>query len=219
MQGAIPETLRSLLEADEGAGADAAWEAFLRDHSDLLLRIARSLGGDEDAAMDRYAFVLDSLRRDRFQRLRAYADDGRNSFGTWLVVVTRRLCLDHHRKRYGRSQSDSAGAVARHRGRRQLTDLVGVELGLDQLEAGDGRSPDTAAVQQDQSERLARCLSALDVEDRLILRLRYEEGLSVPSIAQLLHEESPFKLYRRVERILAGLRARLEELGIRDAGR
>ena len=144
MPPSIPETLRALLAAGADAEAEPAWAAFLRDHSGLLLHVARSLGGDDDAAMDRYAFMLDALRRDRFLRLRAYIADGRSQFSTWLIVVARRLCLDHHRQRYGRRQGTGREAVERHRDRRQLTDLIGDELGLEELRASASRSPESS---------------------------------------------------------------------------
>lgn len=52
--------------------------------------------------MDRYAHVLDKLQVDDFRRLRTFVADGRGKFTTWLTVVVRRICLDHHRQRYGR---------------------------------------------------------------------------------------------------------------------
>jgi len=212
-----PDTLRALLAAGTEADVEPAWEAFVRDHSSLLLYVARSLGGDDDAAMDRYAFMLDALRRDRFLRLRGYLADGRSRFSTWLIVVARRLCLDHYRQRYGRAQSTGRVATERHRERRQLTDLIGDELDLEELQTSTSGSPDTQLELADRTERLDQALSHLDPEDRLILRLRFEEGLSVPEVARTLHSGSPFQLYRRIDRVLAALRRHLESLGIEDA--
>ena len=93
-----------LARGGSDADAEPAWAAFLSKHSGLLLHVARSLGGDDDAAMDRYAFMLDALRRDGCLRLRGYVADGRSQFSTWLIVVARRLCLDEYRHRYGRPQ-------------------------------------------------------------------------------------------------------------------
>jgi len=47
--------------------------------------------------MDRYAFVLDRLRARNFRRLRRFQPRGSARFTTWLVLVSRRLCLDHRR--------------------------------------------------------------------------------------------------------------------------
>ena len=84
---------------DEQAGL---WRAFVEQHSRIIMHACRSVGSDYDVVMDRYAHVLEQLQQDGFERLRAYAPDGRGKFTTWLTVVVRRLCLDHHRGRYGR---------------------------------------------------------------------------------------------------------------------
>ena len=96
---ALPTELSALL-APERAG-ERAWATFVREHSALVLRVAKRLGGDHDAVMDRYAFVLERLREDGYRRLRTYVP-GRCRFTTWLTVVARRLCYDRDRERYGR---------------------------------------------------------------------------------------------------------------------
>jgi RNA polymerase sigma factor (sigma-70 family) len=59
---------------------------------------------------------------------------------------------------------------------------------------------------------LRRLLQALPAEDRLILRLRYEDDLPVRRIADSVKlEDKP--LYRRFERLLAQLRGALESAG------
>ncbi|MDF2774004.1 MAG: hypothetical protein K0S86_3501, partial [Geminicoccaceae bacterium] len=104
MRGALPAPLSALLEASDVRSRDEAWAAFVSCYSPLIMRVARLLDRDADAVMDRYAFALDHLRRDDCKRLRQYAADGRGEFTTWLVLVVRRLCLDEHRRRYGRRQ-------------------------------------------------------------------------------------------------------------------
>ena len=64
---------------------------------------------------------------------------------------------------------------------------------------------------------LDAALAQLDTEDRVILRLRFEDDVSVPEIARLLTLGSPFSLYRRLNRILASVRKTLEAAGINDA--
>jgi hypothetical protein len=125
MRGALPAPLSSLLASRDPRSREEAWAAFLSTYSTLIMRVARLLGGDEDAVMDRYAFALDQLCRDDCKRLRQYTADGRGEFTTWLVLVVRRLCLDEHRRRYGRRQSDDGDAAERHAARRRLADLFG----------------------------------------------------------------------------------------------
>lgn len=56
-------------------------------------------------------------------------------------------------------------------------------------------------------------LDELDAEQRLLLRLRFEGGMSVAGISRMLHiEQKP--IYRRIQHALAALRVRLQRLGI-----
>jgi RNA polymerase sigma factor (sigma-70 family) len=209
--------LQLLFAPPDGVAREKAWSDFLAGCSDVLLRVARVMGGDQDAVMDRYAFILDALSRDDYRRLRAYVDDGRSSFDTWLAVVARRLCMDEYRGRYGRAQGDSETATARRAARRNLGDLVGGELGLDELHANADATPDAELERKEWRSALDTAIATLETEDRVILRLRFEDDLSVPEIARLLSLGSPFALYRRVNRILEGLRKTLEAAGIYDA--
>jgi hypothetical protein len=108
---AAPAELVTLLAADTDSARDEAWAAFVHAFTATILRTARSLGGDADSAMDRYAFVLDRLHEDDCRRLRAYVRPGAGEFILWLAVVVRRLCLDHYRERYGRARP-SAGTAS-----------------------------------------------------------------------------------------------------------
>lgn len=212
-----PASLIALTSATTEVECERAWSAFLTDYNPLLLHVARSLGGDHDAAMDRYSYVLETLRKDRYRRLRGYVSDGRGSFRTWLLVVAGRICLDEYRHRYGRLQSAGDKASERHAQRRSLADLTASELDVDLLAAPRDEAADRALERTERHAAVESALAQLAPPDRLILRLRFEEDLSVPEIARLLGEDSPFRLYRRIEKVLAGLRNALEKSGIRDA--
>lgn len=209
--------LQFLLAARDSGARDTAWSAFLEVHSSLILHVARSLGGDQDAAMDRYAFVVAALRQDDCRRLRAYLADGRGKFSTWLMVVVRRLCFDQHRQRYGRQQGETQLSGDRHAQRRHLADLLGGELELSTMATTPEHAPDEALLRSEQRSALERALARLELSDRLLLRFRFEDDLSVPEIARVLGEPSPFRLYRRLERILATVRQMLEEAGIKNS--
>jgi RNA polymerase sigma factor (sigma-70 family) len=216
MQSPLPAVLAALLFASDRDDRDRAWAAFLAEYSSLLLHVARRLGGDSDAAMDRYAFVLDALRRDDCRRLRAFPCESQGKFTTWLVVVTRRLCHDEHRHRYGRQQG-TAGNAHDWAARRSLVDLVGAELDASELAGAVESVPDAALCRAELATALATALARLDTSDRLLLRLRYEDELSMPEIARLLGRASPFPLYRQVDRLLALLRSSLEAVGVADS--
>ena len=105
----LPPELAQILEACDSAARERAWKGFLETYSRLILHTLRRLGGEYDAIMDGYAYVLEHLRRDEFRRLRAYTPSARSQFSTWLVVVVHRLGLDHHRHRYGSQKPSIAG--------------------------------------------------------------------------------------------------------------
>lgn len=213
MADRLPVSLASLLQASP-AERDGAWTAFLEKYSERILKTARSLGGDEDAVMDRYLFVVEELVRDDFRRLRAYAPDARARFSTWLAIVVRRLCLDHHRARYGRAPSEGTNPRTDPGTRRRLVDLVGSELELSCLPTASAARPDRQLEREERLAALQATLEARTPEELLLLTLRFEEELTAREIARLLHLPSPFHVYRRLKRLLADLRRQLARRGI-----
>jgi RNA polymerase sigma factor (sigma-70 family) len=212
----LPPVLSELLAPDPGEDVrDRAWHAFLEQHDRLLRHICRSLGGDSDAEMDRYARVLEELRTDDFRRLRRFAADGRGRFTTWLTVVTRRICLDHERSRYGRA-SPTSDADTRS-ARRRLADLVAANLDPDRLGAPAPDHPVARLEWEEVRAALHRATAGLDPEDRLLLALRFADDLSAREIAEVVGFPTPFHVYRRLNAILARLKEVLAEHGIEEA--
>jgi RNA polymerase sigma factor (sigma-70 family) len=211
-----PAVLERLLCATDSADAERAWAEFLEEHSRLLLHVARVQGGSHDAVMDRYAWVLEQLRRDGCRRLRGYVADGRGRFTTWLVVVARRLCLDHARSRYGRGGADAEGPSGREL-RRRLEDMDGAELDLDVLPESGGRSPEDDLRSAELRGALLAALERLPAGDRLVLRLRFQDEVPVAEMARVLSLPSVFHVYRRVNGILDRLRTALRTAGVEDA--
>lgn len=62
-------------------------------------------------------------------------------------------------------------------------------------------------------EILRNCLKELNTEDRLILRLRFEDGIKIVEIARVVGSE-PKILYRRFERLYPPLKRCIESSGI-----
>jgi RNA polymerase sigma factor (sigma-70 family) len=189
----------------------------------LLLHVVRALTSDRDAAMDAYARVLERLRDDDFRRLRAYVPDGRSRFTTWLVAVTRRLCLDWHRETFGRPRLEaSPQAREAHERRRRLASLA-ADVGVDELTetvdvgtpAADG--PDERLLAHELHAGLDSALATLSPSDQVLLRLRFDDGLSAQQIARTLHYPTPFHVYRRINALLAQLRAILQAGGIESS--
>src|SRR5689334_14219985 len=114
MTSGLHASKRLPFDSSDSVIREAGWDAFISAHTKLLLHVARSLGGDHDAVMDRFTYLLEQLRRDDFRRLRGYAATEQSEFSTWLVVVAQRVYLDHHRARYGRAklgENDSAANI------------------------------------------------------------------------------------------------------------
>jgi RNA polymerase sigma factor (sigma-70 family) len=223
MANALPPELVALFAAQDPAAKDTAWEAFVSLHSRLLLHAARTLGKDYDGAMDRYSYALERLQEHDFRRLRGYRPDGRTKFTTWLVVVFRRLCLDHYRQRYGRSpRSDRPqGSLDERHLRRQLAN--GLMGGRDPqmggrdpqlVEAPGLQSPELEMTSRQRSERLAAALSALPAADRLLLKFRFEDDLSANEIAKAMGLPTPFHVYRRLNALFLSLRRSLRAAGV-----
>jgi RNA polymerase sigma factor (sigma-70 family) len=209
--------LSRLLEAADPAAREAAWKTFVEAHSRLLLYTARKLDRDYDATMDAYTHLLEQLRRDDFQRLRAYVADGRSKFTTWLVVVARRLCLDRLRQRYGRAQDAEPDSREARAVRRRLVDLLGEELDTADLADTSGGDAETQLRARELSHALTRVLGDLEPRDQLLLKLRFEDGLPAREIARLMRFATLFHVYRRINTLLEQLRAALARRGVQDS--
>jgi RNA polymerase sigma factor (sigma-70 family) len=217
----LPRELTSILGTEDRAAKDQAWSGLLDRYHRLLLKAASSLGGDHDARMERYSHILEELRRDDYRRLRAYRTDSRSTFGAWLTVVARRLCLDHERSRYGRSgreRSPTEASQANRAARRRLAALTGSAIDPDQLPET-GPDAEVLVAEKELAQALAASLAGLEPRDRLLLRLRFEDGLSVREIAQVMSFPSVFHVYHRLRPVLDQVRQLLAAKGIDDAAR
>jgi len=198
----FPNQLRRLLDAGEGPEQERAWSEFIDSYSRLILYVARRMPCDHDVVMDRYAFVVEQLREQRFRRLRRFAADGRGKFTTWLIVVVRRLCVDHDRRKNGRAISSDARD---HAARRRLIELV-----LDPEVMA--RIPDNAPSADEELERrqvlvkLDAAVATLSPADQLLVTLRYQDNRSAREIASLMSLPTPFHVYRRLNRVHESLR-------------
>jgi RNA polymerase sigma factor (sigma-70 family) len=210
---AVPAAMTAT--APHAAERDRRWDDFVARHSALLLRVARFVTHDHDAAMDAYAFVLGQLREDDARRLAAYRAEAGCTFETWLAVVARRLCLDHHRQKYGRPRGESAESHEAQQERRRLVDLVSVELETEIAASDPGADADLDRRQLLSALNLT--LEELPPSDRLLLRYRFEDGLSAARIAPVMKFRSVFHVYRRINVILTLCRERLRRMGVESS--
>jgi RNA polymerase sigma factor (sigma-70 family) len=216
MDTTAPMELGVLLHAPDSAVREAAWEEFISGHTRLLLGVARSFGGGHDEAMERYSYILEKLREGDFHRLRAFQADGRARFSTWLTVAARRLCLDHHRARYGRTRPDRDPEEAEplRAIRRRLADSLSAEIDTELLPDAGALPADQEAVRSERDKVLGEALQSLPPRDRLLLTLRFEDDLSAARISGILGFPTPFHVYRRLNTVLLQLRAVLQSRGI-----
>lgn len=215
MGSTAPVELSRLLRASDIPDQEAAWEELIGSHTRLLLAVARSFGGDGDAAMERYAFVLGKLRESEFRRLRAFDPDAGATFSTWLTVTARRLCLDLHRARYGRPRKtdpNDKSSVLRA-ARKALNDSYSSDIDTDTL-TGPERMADAEVIRSHRDECLRAELAHLTPRERLLLTLRFEDDLPASRIAGIIGLPTPFHVYRKLNAILAALRTQLESKGI-----
>lgn len=211
-----PAVLDRLLSRDPPS--DEAWAAFAREYTRLLLHVARSTSKDREEAMDAYAYLLERLSEDECRRLRAYTSRSNSKFTTWLVVVARRICVDHHRARYGRIRDDdSASEHARIGLRRRLADLNGGPEFIDSIADESSSDGEAALDRAELSDEVKSLRASLDPADRLLIALRFDDGLSAAEIASLLHYPSQFHVYRRINALLDEMKTRLEARGWESA--
>ena len=81
-----------------------AWTEFLKRFTPLIIRIARQFDDQEEHNNECYLHVTGALARDGFKRLRAYDPARGASLRTWLSAVVFNLCVDWHRKQFGRAR-------------------------------------------------------------------------------------------------------------------
>jgi RNA polymerase sigma factor (sigma-70 family) len=204
--GALPPVLAALLAATDRETKETAWGAFVERYTPLLLHTAHRFGHSYDGAMDRYTYLLEQLHRNNFRRLRVFAASGPGRFSTWLVVVARRLLLDYHRQRYGRTRpppADRIETTASSAMRRHLAEMVGEEISLSGIEDCSVPEPEVAMHAAERTKAVRAAVSSLEPRDQLLLRLRFEEGLPAHAIADVLGFPTQFHVYRRLRAVLA----------------
>jgi RNA polymerase sigma factor (sigma-70 family) len=198
---------------------------LLEDDSAILRRFRG------DSALATYltvvvAMLLHEWRVKRWGRWRPSAEARRR--GELAVRVETLVWRDGHGAREAAEllrAGDHAG-VTESEVRRLLSELPAraplrpVEVGAEPLSSVAGSTAADDGILGEERRRarraaegaLADALEQLDTEDRVLVRMRYLEGLGVAQIARLLGvPQKP--LYRRIERSLARLRADLERRG------
>jgi len=237
--------------------APDAWSPSSETYAGLIYQAVGFFERDADHAADCFLYACEQLCNNQFRRLRAFRADGPAKFTTWLRAVVRNLCLDWHRKEFGRQrifqsiarlpalEQDVYRCVYEDGMRREQTrqtlqarypalDLEAAcarieqnltprqiwllsvqrpqrraapEPALDDLAIPDGApGPEMLAVQGQQRARLSRALARLPDGDRLLIRLRFDEDLTLQQVAQTLGLPDAQTADRRIREVLARLR-------------
>jgi len=148
-------------------GDEEAFRVLFETHKDRVYSIALRYAGDSATAMD--------IAQDTFLKLLSTIGQfrGEANFESWLYRLVVNSCLDYHRRR------------------RRFLPLL--ELGLDDAmeRALDRfRAPHESALhdllREEQEERVQQVVAQLPEEQRIVVVLRYTEGLSYEEIADVL---------------------------------
>lgn len=213
----LPPDLAALLGGDSLA-RDGVWPRFVNQYNRLLLKAAAARGGDYDARMDRYDYILERLAADDYRRLRGYRPEAGGSFAGWLTVVARRLCVDFDRQRHGRGGRATVHEPAsedQRRARRRLANLAGEAIDPTEIPA-DSSDPELDLRLAERHQTVEAALGTLPPRDQLLIRLRFEDDLSASQITDIMDFPTVFHVYRALRRVLDTLRHHLEDEGVTE---
>jgi len=255
--------------------SEGGWTAFLDRFSPFILQVVKLFEREPDLLADCFLYVCEQLSQSRFRRLRGFRADGRASFTTWLRAVVRNLCLDWHRKEFGRhrvfenvaplnplersvfsavyerglSEDEALAALrvdqpeltpaefdeslkrlrqvltprqlwllgARRPKVESLSGESGEEGRAEDREIPDTKpNPESLALAEERRRALERALAKLSSSEGLLLRLRFEQGLKLREVADLLGLKDAQTADRRVREVLDKLRRELSPEPERD---
>lgn len=245
-----------------------AWQQFLTEYSGLIYQAVHYFDADPENAADCFQFVCEQLIKDGAKRLRKFKGDGAATFPTWLRAVVRNLCIDWHRKQFGRTRpfrsvtrlsqfdqkvfrlvyeqnisvDESLSILAsgfpnvtranldksRERIENVLTPNQRWTLsqrvaqkhsnGHGNIQGGEALisdypdpapSPESQIVENERRKSLERALATLSPQERLLIRLRFEQDLTLDQVAKLLGLENAQRTDRRIKQVLEQLRKRM----------
>ena len=92
-----------LLRELKSVAAWSAWSEFLHRYASLIMKTASQFEYQQDRKNDCFLFVSEKLTENGFKRLLQYSPRKNVRFKTWLITVIFNLCIDWHRKEFGRA--------------------------------------------------------------------------------------------------------------------
>jgi len=268
MTGSMENNLDHLLHQLNSGDAGAAWAAFVDAYAGLMMRTVTQFEYEQERSNECFLYVCEKLYEDQFRRLLTFNTSGRASFSSWLTTVVFNLCIDWHRKEFGRARMlpaiaalpafdqrvyqycyeeqmsaeecyellkseipglvrqqvpDALGRIhalltprqrwqlsVRLRGRNRGRTLPPHEL-LDRV-PDPAPAPESLVRLHEEAETLQKALSRLTVAQRVLLHLRFREGLTYERIARMEHLGDAHRARRQVQSALQALRVEWQRL-------
>lgn len=248
---ATADLLRRLRSADAGA----AWVEFLDLYAPLIMNTAGQFEYEQDRISECFLYACAQLNDNGFRRLLKFNTAGEAAFRTWLGSVVFNLCVDWHRREYGRASL--LPAISALPAFDQSVYRMVIEQGMDKetcfqslradfpdltrdliaravarvyalmtprqrwqiavrsrrrktaygpspresLEAlpDPAMGPELEAQKRQDLEILQEAMSRLPADQRLLLRLRFQEGLTLKKIAQLKYHGDVNLTWRKIQ--------------------
>ena len=199
-------------------GEEAAWSELVERFTPTVRSAARSASANEEGADDLAQSIWAELyglrvRDDGKPASKLAYYSGRGSLAGWLRAVVAQLAIDHHRKQSRLVQTEEDADFDRL--------LRDGDDGREQFATPGTSNPETQIADKlagvEMRKALAQSIGDLAAEDRLLVKLYYFDGLRLREAGAVLgvHEATAS---RRLTRIHAELRDRVENILIRDRG-
>ena len=152
-----------------------------------------------------YVYVLDKLMENNYAVINAF--QGRSTFKTYLFSITNRLAIDFYRHRYGKtSKKSNPEQPVPKKNRLKIVSVI------DQENLSDEERLDETVMNREDEEVKKRLegivksqLSELSSEDRLLLKMKYEDNFKVSEIAEILKLDQK-KTYRKINTLLSSFK-------------
>lgn len=150
-------TDEQLVPAYQLSSATHSFETLYQRYLGKVYRTCLAFTNDTQAAQDYTQDIFLKV----FHKLDSF--EHQSSFSTWLYAIAHNYCLDQHR----------------------LSKRLPTEpLALDLVQTLAGSSPFTDDADEDQLRLMERQLAKLPLLDGELLRLKYEQGLSIVALCQ-----------------------------------
>jgi len=248
-QHSISDLLHRLNSTDSGA----AWAEFIDRYAPQIMKLVYQFEYKQIRGSECFLYVCERLCDHRFRRLQKFNVHGKASFQTWLGVVVFNLCVDWHRREFGRVQMlpaisalpafdrkvyqlsfeqvmpletcfQTLRADFPDLTRQQLSSAIGrvynvltprqrwqINLRIRQRKPGKidphllpslECGPEDCARSRQESEDLQLAMGKLSQDQRLLLQLRFRQGLTLKKIAEIMQLGDPFRARRKLQTTL-----------------